>query len=213
MSEMKKMTIEDFAGALSSDEPVPGGGGASGLVAALGMSLGNMVLSLTSGKKKYAQYQDEIDESAKKAAVLTDKLLDSIDRDAKAFEPLSKAYGLPKGTEEEAKKRDEVMEEALLTASMAPLEQMDLIIDAMMLIQRIAQIGSRLAISDAGAGIQLCNGALNASSLNVFINTKLMKNRAVANDLNDRTDKLLAEGRVIFEETYKTVLLKIKGEE
>ena len=63
MPEMKNLTIDEFARVLSSAEPVPGGGGASGLVAALGMGLGNMVLALTSGKKKYAAYQQEIEES------------------------------------------------------------------------------------------------------------------------------------------------------
>ena len=213
MSEMKEMTIDEFAEALSSSEPVPGGGGASGLVAALGMSLGNMVLALTSGKKKYADHQQEIEESMKKADELKNKLLLSIDRDAEAFEPLSKAYSLPRESDDEKAYRDEVMEKALVTASEAPLDQMRIISDSMMLIQRISRIGSRLAISDAGAAIQFAFAALKASSLNVFINTKLMKDRKTAEEMNERADVMIAGAGQIYEETYTRVLSMIKGGE
>lgn len=211
MSEMKDLTIKEFTDALSSSKPVPGGGGASGLAAALGMSLGSMVLALTTGKKKYAQYQQEIEESIIRAEELTQGLLLSIDRDAEAFEPLSKAYSLPRETDEEKAYRDEVMEKALLEASEAPLAQMKLILEAMMLIQRISQIGSTLAISDAGAAVQFAFAALKASSLNVYINTKLMKDRTCAEELNKRAETLTAQAKGIYEETYERVLASIKG--
>ncbi len=213
MAEMKEMTIDEFAKVLSSSEPVPGGGGASGLVAALGMSLGNMVLALTTGKKKYAVHQQEIEESMKKADELKEKLLLSIDRDAEAFEPLSKAYSLPRESDEEKAYRDEVMKKALVTASEAPLDQMRLISDAMILIRRISEIGSTLAISDAGAAIQFAFAALKASSLNVYINTKLMKDRKIAEEMNERADLMIAEAEQIYEETYTGVLSMIKGGE
>ncbi|MBO4337060.1 MAG: cyclodeaminase/cyclohydrolase family protein [Lachnospiraceae bacterium] len=211
MTDSAKMSIDDFIKVLSSSEPVPGGGGASGLVAAVGMSLGNMVLALTTGKKKYAQYQQEIEESMIKANELTDRLLLSVDKDAEAFEPLSKAYSLPKVTDAEKAYRDEVMEKALHEASEAPLAQMKLILDAMMLIQRISQIGSTLAISDAGAAVQFAFAALKASSLNVYINTKLMKDRTAAKELNERAGTLTAQANVIYEETFERVLASIKG--
>ncbi len=211
MPDSSKMSIDEFIKVLSSSEPVPGGGGASGLVAAVGMSLGNMVLALTTGKKKYAQYEQEVQESIIKAGELTQMLLLSIDKDAEAFEPLSKAYSLPKSTDEEKAYRDEVMEKALLEASEAPIAQMKLILDAMMLIQRISQIGSTLAISDAGAAIQFAYAALKASSLNVFINTKLMKNRTAAEELNERAETLTVQADAIYEETYERVLASIKG--
>ena len=211
MPDSSKMSIDEFIKVLSSSEPVPGGGGASGLVAAVGMSLGNMVLALTTGKKKYAQYEQEVQESIIKAGELTQMLLLSIDKDAEAFEPLSKAYSLPKSSDEEKAHRDEVMEKALLEASEAPLAQMKLILDAMMLIQRISRIGSTLAISDAGAAIQFAYAALKASSLNVFINTKLMKNRTAAEELNERAGTLTVQADAIYEETYERVIASIKG--
>ncbi|MGN0328879.1 MAG: cyclodeaminase/cyclohydrolase family protein [Lachnospira sp.] len=207
---MTDMNMKEFLNVLSSSEPVPGGGGASGYVAAVGMSLGNMVLSLTTGKKKYAEYQEEIEESIKKATVLTDRLSECMDKDAQAFKPLSEAYGLPRETEEEKKYRDEVMEKALVVASEAPLAMMEIIVEAMELMDRISIIGSRIAISDAGVGIQMLKAALNGASLNVYINTKLMKNEDVAQDMNTRADELVIRGNELADKVYDEVMDNIR---
>ena len=210
MGIMAESTIYQFINELSSDAPIPGGGGASGLVAACGMALGNMVLSLTTGKKKFEQYQDEIDELIEKGNNLTDALLRGMDADAAAFIPLTMAYRMPKDTEEEQAKRDAVMEEALVTASEAPLHMMAKIMEAMHLIHRIAEIGSRMAISDAGVGIQCCMAAMHGASLNVFINTKSMKNREVAEDMNRRADALIKEAELVGNRTYELVLQAVR---
>jgi formiminotetrahydrofolate cyclodeaminase len=207
---MSEAPIWQFINELSSDAPIPGGGGASGLVAACGMALGNMVLSLTTGKKKFEQYQDEIDELIEKGNNLTDALLRGMDADAAAFIPLTMAYRMPKETEEEQAKRDAVMEEALVTASEAPLHMMANIMEAMHLIHRIAEIGSRMAISDAGVGIQCCMAAMHGASLNVFINTKSMKNREVAEDMNRRADALIKEAELVGNRTYELVLQAVR---
>ncbi|MCR4715873.1 MAG: cyclodeaminase/cyclohydrolase family protein [Lachnospiraceae bacterium] len=151
---MSEMSIDDFIKDLSSSAPVPGGGGASGLVAAVGMSLANMVMALTTGKKKYAEYQSEIEEIIDKANDITRELLNAMDEDAVAFEPLAKAYGLPKNTEEEIAHRNEVLESALVVAAEAPLNLMEKIANAIDITARVAEIGSRLAISDAGVAAQ-----------------------------------------------------------
>lgn len=203
---MTEMKMNEFLEVLSSSEPVPGGGGAAGFVAAVGMSLGNMVLALTTGKKKYAEFQDEIESSIVKATELTNKLAECMDKDAKAFEPLSKAYGLPKDTEEQKAYRDEVMEKALVAASESPLEMMEVIMEAMELIERIAVIGSRIAISDAGVGITMCEAAMKGASLNVYINTKLMKNKDVADDMNFKADALVARAAEVAENTFEMVM-------
>lgn len=208
---MSSNSIDSFIEELSSKAAVPGGGGACGLVAAVGMSLGNMVMALTSGKKKYAEYQEEVEETIKKASILTKDLLECMDKDAKAFEPLSKAYSLPKETREEIEYRDKVMEEALLAAAKAPLEMMELILDAMKMIDRIAQIGSRLALSDAGVGISMCNSAMEGASLNVYINTKLMKNTKEAKALELRADELRKQASEIATKTFDYVLKEIRG--
>ena len=200
------MTMDNFLAVLSSSEPVPGGGGACGYVAAVGMSLGNMVLALTTGKKKYAEYQEETEELIVKATDLTKRLAECMDKDAESFKPLAAAYGLPKDTEEQIKEREAIMAKALVTASEAPLSMMELILEAMKLIDRISVIGSRIAISDAGVGITMCEAAMKGASLNVFINTKLMKDTDVADDMNTRTDELIIRGNQMADEVYDRVM-------
>lgn len=207
---MAEQSMKDFIEVLSSKAAVPGGGGACAYVAAAGMALGSMVANLTTGKKKYAEYQQEIEEILTKADVLSKELMEYMDKDAESFEPLSKAYGLPKDTPEQVAYKEKVMEQALTDASMTPIALMEKILDALKILDRLSIIGSRLAVSDVGAGVQLCKAALNGASLNVFINTKLMKNRELAEEMNTKTDALLIEGNEMADRIYDTVIDAIR---
>lgn len=207
---MAEQKMDEFLEILSSKAPVPGGGGASAYAAAIGMSLGSMVANLTTGKKKYAQYQQQIEEVLEAAEKLTKELTEFMDKDAEAFEPLSRAYGLPKDTPQELAVREEIMEKALAAASETPLALMEKILEAMKLLDRLSVIGSKLAISDVGVGIQMAKAALNGASLNVFINTKLMKNTETANSMNRRAEELLTTGNKLADSVYDAVMAQIR---
>jgi formiminotetrahydrofolate cyclodeaminase len=207
---MAEQNMQEFIKVLSSKAAVPGGGGACAYVAAAGMALGAMVANLTTGKKKYAQYQEEIEELLSKTEQLSKELMTYMDKDAESFEPLSKAYGLPKDTKEQQKYKDVVMEKALKEASLTPVALMEKILEALKILERLSVVGSRLAISDVGAGVQLCKAALNGASLNVFINTKLMKDTETAEELNTRTDALLIEGNELADRIYEEVVDAIR---
>lgn len=118
-----------------------------------------MVGNLTLGKRKYADVEPDIKDLIEKSQSLMDELKHLTDEDARVFEPLSRAYGLPRGTEEEKAVREAVMEGA---------------------------------------------------SLNIFINTKLMKDRTQAEDLNARTEELIDKGRALSDKVYGAVLKHIK---
>lgn len=207
---MTDMNMNEFLEVLSSSAPVPGGGGACGYVAAVGMSLGSMVANLTTGKKKYAEYQEEIEKIITEAKTITKELAECMDKDAVSFEPLSKAYGLPKNTDEEIAYREEVMEKALVTASEAPLLMMETIYRALKVLERLAVIGSRIAISDVGVGVQMCKAAVNGASLNVYINTKMMKNTDIAEEMNTRADELVIMSNELADRTYEEVMEVIR---
>ena len=207
---MAEQNMQEFIEVLSSKAAVPGGGGACAYVAAAGMALGAMVANLTTGKKKYAQYQEEIEELLSKAEQLSKELMTYMDKDAESFEPLSKAYGLPKDTKEQQEYKEAVMEKALKEASLTPVALMEKILDALKILERLSVVGSRLAISDVGADVQLCKAALNGASLNVFINTKLMKDTETAEELNTRTDALLIEGNELADRIYEEVVDAIR---
>ena len=193
--------IEKFLEALASSAPTPGGGGAAALCGALGIALGNMVGSLTLGKKKYVDVQEDIAELNAKAETLRAGFVALVDADAEAFAPLSRAYSIPK----DDPARDEIMEPALLKAAEAPLEIMRKCAEALELISGYAAKGSALAISDAGCAAALCGAAMEAAALNVKINTKSMKNRAVADNINAEMNELLQKYFALSQEIYNDV--------
>ena len=200
----------EFLAELSSAAPVPGGGGASAMVGAMGVALGSMVANLTTGKKKYAGVQADIEVILGKAEVLRNELTLLVEKDAQVFEPLSKAYGLPKNTEEEKRIKEETLEKALRVACSVPLEIMQKAIQAMALHEELAQKGTRIAISDVGVGVLFCKSALLGASLNVYINTKLMKDRPYAEEVNRQVQAMLAEGTAKADKIYQAVEEAIK---
>lgn len=208
---MLKKSLIEFADMLASGSPVPGGGGASAMVGALGMSLGSMVGNLTMGKKKYIDVQEDIRIILEKAKKLQKELLLLVEKDAEVFEPLSKAYGMPKNTEEEKAEKDRVMGEALKQACSVPIEIMEKSLDAIGLHEELAVKGTKIAISDVGVGALFCKAALKGASLNVFINTRLMKDKSLAQGLNDRAEKMISEGCRRADKVYAIVENKIKG--
>ncbi|MDL2218724.1 cyclodeaminase/cyclohydrolase family protein [Ruminococcaceae bacterium OttesenSCG-928-O06] len=203
--DFTKQSCEAFVEALASSAPVPGGGGAAALVGAVGAALGNMVASLTVGKQKYAAVQEDILALQEKTTALQAELLAMVQRDAEAFEPLSRAYGLPAGTDAEKAEKARVMEDALRRAATAPLEVMQACCRAIALHREYAQKGAAIAISDVGVGVACCRAALQGASLNVFINTKAMKDTAYAAGLNREAEALLAEYVPLADEIFADV--------
>ena len=194
-------SCREFVTVLASSEPAPGGGGASALVAAIGTALGNMVGSLTVGKKKYADVEEEIVALKEKCDKLQTELLDQVPADAEGFVPLAKAYGIPK----DDPTREEVLEAATITACQVPMRIMKLCCESLDAISVFAAKGSRLAVSDAGCGATIVKAALQAASLNVFINTKTLRNRELAEEMNAKCLGMLDQYGKMADEIFETV--------
>ena len=187
--DQTKSSCREFVTILASDAPAPGGGGAAALVGAIGTALGNMVGSLTVGKKKYADVQDEIIALKAKCDALQTQLLNQVQADEEGFLPLARAYGIPK----DDPTRAEILENATVAACAVPMHIMQLCCEALDCIAIFAQKGSRLAVSDAGCAAVCVKAALQAASLNVFINTKSLQNRMVAEEMNAKVNEMLAK--------------------
>lgn len=203
-------SCSDFVDELAGKAPVPGGGGASALVGALGAALGNMVGELTAGKKKYADVEEDIKILMEQAQRLKSELLILIEKDAQVFAPLAKAYGMPKDTEAEKEEKQKVMEKALKDASLVPLEIMEKCCEVIRLQRDFADKGSVMAVSDAGVGVILAKAALQGASLNVFINTAAMKDRACASEFNEKAEHMLMEYTVTADEVYAEVYSRLR---
>lgn len=199
--DFTQKSCREFVEVLASNAPVPGGGGAAALVGAIGTALGNMVGSLTVGKKKYAAVEAEIIALKEKCDGLQKDLLDQVPADAVGFEPLAKAYGIPKDNPD----RDKILEDATIVACAVPMKIMELCCEAIEAISVFAEKGSRLAVSDAGCGAVCCKAALQSASLNVFINTKSLKNREVAEEMNAKANGMLDKYCAMADEIFAGV--------
>lgn len=198
-------SVNEFTELLAAKESVPGGGGASALVASIGIALGTMVGQFTVGKKKYADVEEDIIQLMDQAEILRKSLLNCIEEDAKAFEPLSKAYGIPK----DDPSRDEIMEKCLKDAAGVPLDILELACKAIDLQREFANKGSKLMISDAATGVAMLAGAIKGAAVNVKINTSSMKDRDYAEALDKKVEALVSDYVKKADEIYADVLARL----
>ncbi len=210
-SMIEKQTIGSWGDALASKAPVPGGGGASALCGSLAAALGQMVANLTVGKKRYEDVEEEMQQSLFALNILQLELAALADKDAEVFAPLAAAYGMPSATKEEQEEKQRVMEERLLAASLVPLQMMEKTSAVLDILGLLEEKGSKMAVSDVGVAAQMARAALNGAVMNVYINTKSMKNRDQAEELNEKAEKLIAAGTEQADEIYGRVLKKLRG--
>lgn len=203
---IEKEILGQWVDTLASKAPVPGGGGASALGGALAAALGQMVGNLTTGKKRYADVEEEIQQSLFALNILQMELMALADKDAEVFAPLAAAYGLPKDTEKQREEKERILEENLLAATLVPMQMMEKTSAVLDVLELLAEKGSRMAISDVGVAVQFARAALNGAVMNVYINTKSMKNRGKAEELNEKAGKMIAKGTKQADEIYGKVL-------
>lgn len=196
--QLEQLSLDEFTSKIASKDPYPGGGGCSAALAAMGVSLGDMVVELTVGKKTYADVEDEMQAAKLKLLEMRKKFLRLVSQDAEQFEPLSKAYGIPK----DQPGRDEELERCLKLAAATPLEIFELTCEALDMFDFLAKKGSKLAVSDAATGAAFLKAALKGAAINVRANTKLMKDRDYAGKLDKQLEQGLSKYGEIADEVF-----------
>lgn len=199
---MTESSLEEFTAALASKTPVPGGGGAAALAGALAAALGAMTGNFTIGKKKYKDSEARLIEMGSREEELRRELLAQIDADAEAFVPLSRAYAIPK----DDPTRSETLEQCLYEAVQPPFRILKFSTEAAKLAAEYAETGSRLMLSDAGCAAAIAGSAIRCGYFNVLANTRLMKDRRRAGQINDEAEKFLREGLQASEQTVQKVM-------
>lgn len=179
-----------FIDELASAAPTPGGGGASAYVGALAAALASMVGNLTVGKKRYADVEDGVQASLARLATLRARLIELVDEDARAFEPLAAAYRLPKATPEEQAAKNAALQQALVGACDVPLAIMRAVAEVVDEADYLAHHGSAMARSDAGVAAAFARAASDGASLNIFINAASMDVPAQAAHYRGETESL-----------------------
>ena len=173
---LAELTVRDLTERLASRAPTPGGGSASALGGALGAALVEMVCELTVGRPEYEEVDPIARQIGTAAGELRVALLDAAQEDAAAYDHVAEARRLPRATDEVKESRKAAIAEASVAATEVPLRVMRLALDVLDLAARMAPIGNRNAISDAGVAALFAAAAVRGAAFNVAINLPALPN-------------------------------------
>lgn len=202
---VSSMTTAQFAKALASPAPVPGGGGACAVCGALGASLGAMAAALTKGKKKFAEHAERLDQLESSLGHLSDELVALADADAEAFAPLAEAYKLPADYPDRAA----ILEQRLCAAAAVPMRMLEACYETLDILRELSEKCSVLVISDVGVAAAQCRAAAGGALLNVRANTRLMQNKETAAALDKKSSELARSAFELADLIYKSVVERL----
>jgi formiminotetrahydrofolate cyclodeaminase len=186
----KDMSLEAFADAAASREPVPGGGSVSALAGGLAAALAAMVAALTLNKEAYADRAPEMQRLHDAASITRQELLDAVDRDAQSYGAVLSAYRLPKSTEEEIRRRTAAIQAAFRHATEVPLQVAEAALRVLELAGAAARRGNPDMRTDAGVGVLLARSAALGALMNAKINLAGLKDRDTAAQMEERIEML-----------------------
>jgi formiminotetrahydrofolate cyclodeaminase len=199
---LAELSIKEFLEKTASHSPVPGGGSIAALSGAIAASLSEMVAHLTIGKKGYEALEEEMQEIAKDAFQYRERLIRTIDKDSNAFNDVMAAFTLPKGTEQERNNREGAIQEALIHATLVPL---DVARDAFKIIElagKVVKQGNKNAVTDAAVAVMMARTAALSALYNVKINLASIKDanfvKEVGNDVRRMESEIAHRERDIL---------------
>jgi formiminotetrahydrofolate cyclodeaminase len=204
--------MQYFLDRLCSDSPEPGGGSASALVGATAASLSGMLAALTVNKKGYETVRADMEQHLMRAKELKQDLLVLLQKDTEAFDDASKAFKLPKSTQEEKKKKAEAIESGLKKATEVPLAIMEKSVEVSKLAEEVLRSGNEMAISDGAISALFAEAACIGALINVYINFSWMKDKRYIARTEKRVSDLLEEAKRVKEEALSYTLKKLKGQ-
>ena len=204
---LTELACEEFAERLAARESVPGGGGASALVGALGVALCSMAGAFTVGKARYQDVEEDVSKIMEEADSIRYRLIELVEEDASGFEPLMAAYALPK----DDPTRLETLEAATVSAAMAPLGMVGECCRAVVLLEEMGEKCSRMLVSDVACGALLVRAAIEAASVNVYVNTASLSDRAQAERIDSTCEELVEEYVARAERLARNIVSGIRG--
>ncbi|MCL2168682.1 MAG: cyclodeaminase/cyclohydrolase family protein [Defluviitaleaceae bacterium] len=203
------LNVKDFAQKMASSDPTPGGGSAAALSGLVGIALVEMVANLTIGRKKYAEHDELMQSIIKEAKVLREKFLNAIDDDAKSYDAVSRAFKLPKETDEEKAARSAAIQEATKGATLSPFVITELSLDAMKLAHSAIGKCNTNAASDLGVAAVNFRAAAKGAWLNILINLGGLKDEEFKADIRVKAKALRKEAKALAKEIKAFVIAEI----
>ncbi|EFM64031.1 Formiminotransferase-cyclodeaminase [Peptostreptococcus stomatis DSM 17678] len=200
-------SLEEFAQDLGSKKSMPGGGSVAAYALNLANGLASMVANFTSGKKKYAAYQADIEKILEKCQAFHRESMDMVDRDAEAFLPLAAVYKMPSDTDEEMEAKYAQMQICLTRAASVPLDLLRLSKKVLDLHEDLLEKGSIMLLSDVGVGVAMLRSAALSARINVMINIKDIDDQTYVTRTNEEVEDLVADivkrSDYIYDEVFR----------
>ncbi len=199
------LDVKKYMENLASNLPAPGGGSASALAGAQGISLVMMVAELTVGKEKYRDWEAYCQKAISDGTVIQTNFLKAIDDDTDAYNKVGAAFKLPKNTDEEKAARSRAIQDATVLATRVPLRTMEISLEALKVAKSLIGKSNPNCSSDIGVGALNLRSALMGAWLNVKINLPGIKDEALRNELFEKGQSMLEEGNKIADKCYEIV--------
>lgn len=190
---LAKLPIHEFLAETAAGTAVPGGGTVAALSAAAAAGLVEMVANLTIGRKGFEAVAAAMQEIAARARTFREKLVQDMDRDARAYTRVLEAFRLPRGTEEERESRRAAVQEAFKEAATVPLGVAGDALAILELAGTVIARGNPNAITDGLVGAMLARTAGLSALYNVRINLTSIRDEGFVQDLLGQVASLEAD--------------------
>jgi glutamate formiminotransferase/formiminotetrahydrofolate cyclodeaminase len=188
------LSVSDYASAVASGEPTPGGGSVIATVAALAAGLAEMVCRLTLGRPQDPEIASALIDAQRNAAALRTRLLELAEEDERAYGAYRRATALPRANDEERAARRDALQMALEGSAAVPLVVASACVDLLDVLATVAEYGTTHARADVLTSVRLGDAALTSALDMVRANTVLMRNSEVAGRLDREVDTLRLRG-------------------
>lgn len=193
MTSYSKMALPDLLDALASNEPVPGGGSASALAGAVGVSLLIMVAGLPRTRTAAPEATADLAEAAARLRPLRDTLTALIDRDSEAYDAVLAARRLPKDTDADKTARSEAIDTAMRGATEVPMHTMRACQQALHGAVIVARHGNPNAATDTGIAVELLMAGIRGGAMNVDVNLQSLSDEAFVRRVSAERRQLEAD--------------------
>lgn len=201
MKDIYNQTLEDFLSITASDSPTPGGGSVAAITGVLGVALVQMVGNLTLGKEKYRDVEEEIKQLVSKGTDLMERLKKLARDDMDHFDTFVDVLSMPKETPEQIETRKDRLQKALKDATGTPLAIADAGVEVLALACRMAEVGTKNAVSDTGVAAHLAEAAVQSALITAQSNIPRIQDQDFVDWAQKEQERLSREALMLKEKT------------